>query len=180
MRYRTKLIVDLKLLGENYHQLRKIAPANHILFMVKANGYGYGMLPIVRYAVENLQIKEFGLATTGEARYLRQELSDLQFEAYVFSDVQIDTNHEEREIRSIAMGRKNWNFCWTEIGAQYVGIMQSLIRTCILHQVNPYHYLVDVFQRIDITKKKDVQTLTPRLWKEHYQHSRLKSDIDTA
>ena len=90
MRYRTKLIVDLKLLGENYHQLRKIAPANHILFMVKANGYGYGMLPIVRYAVENLQIKEFGLATTGEARYLRQELSDLQFEAYVFSDVQIE------------------------------------------------------------------------------------------
>ncbi len=90
MRYRTKLVVDLKLLGENYTQLRKLAPANQILFMVKANSYGHGMIPIVRSAVEQLEIKEFGLATTGEALYLRQELPSLQFEAYVFSDVQIE------------------------------------------------------------------------------------------
>jgi len=56
----------------------------------------------------------------------------------LFPEVQIDTNHQERQIRSIAVGRKNWNFCWTEIGAKYVGIVQSLIRTCILHKVNPY------------------------------------------
>lgn len=97
-----------------------------------------------------------------------------------YPDVQIDTNHEEREIRSIAMGRKNWNFCWTEIGAQYVGVMQSLIRTCVLHQVNPYHYLVDVLQKIDLVKKKEVKLLTPRLWKIHFQHSRLRSDIESC
>jgi transposase len=97
-----------------------------------------------------------------------------------YPDVQIDTNHEEREIRSIAMGRKNWNFCWTEIGAKYVGVMQSLIRTCVLHQVNPYHYLVDVLQRIDLVKKKEVKLLTPRLWKIHFQHSRLRSDIESC
>ena len=37
-------------------------------------------------------------------------------------DVQIDTNHLERVLRPIPMGRKNWNFCWTELGAKQVGI----------------------------------------------------------
>ena len=39
-----------------------------------------------------------------------------------YPDVPIDTNHLEREIRPIALGRKNWMFCWTEVGAQYVGV----------------------------------------------------------
>ncbi|EQD52848.1 transposase IS66, partial [mine drainage metagenome] len=33
-------------------------------------------------------------------------------------DVPIDTNHLERALRAIPMGRKNWNFCWTELGAK--------------------------------------------------------------
>jgi hypothetical protein len=36
------------------------------------------------------------------------------------------------------MGRKAWLFCWTELGAKYVGIMQSLIVTCRLHGIDPY------------------------------------------
>jgi len=32
--------------------------------------------------------------------------------------------------RVIPMGRKNWNFCWTELGAEHIGIAQSLIVTC--------------------------------------------------
>jgi hypothetical protein len=40
-----------------------------------------------------------------------------------YPEVPIDTNHLEREIRPIALGRKNWLFCWTEIGAKYVGIV---------------------------------------------------------
>ena len=63
-------------------------------------------------------------------------------------DVPIDTNHLERALRAIPMGRKNWMFCWTELGARHVGIMQSLIVTCRLHQIDPYDYLVDVLQRV--------------------------------
>lgn len=33
-------------------------------------------------------------------------------------DVPIDTNHIERALRPIPMGRVNWLFCWTELGAQ--------------------------------------------------------------
>ena len=65
-------------------------------------------------------------------------------------DVPIDTNHLERALRVIPMGRKNWLFCWTEVGAQHVGIIQSLLTTCRLQGVDPYTYLVDVLQRVSL------------------------------
>ncbi len=93
-------------------------------------------------------------------------------------DVPIDTNHVEREIRPIAVGRKNWLFCWTEIGAQYVGVVQSLLATCRLQDVDPYTYLVDVLQRVEIHPASDVAALTPRLWKERFADDPLRSAID--
>jgi hypothetical protein len=95
-----------------------------------------------------------------------------------YPGVPMDTNHLERAIRPIAIGRKNWMFCWTEIGAKYVGIIQSLISTCRVHGIDPYTYLVDVLQRIDTHLAKDVAWLTPRLWKERYAENPLRSEID--
>jgi len=95
-----------------------------------------------------------------------------------YPDVPIDTNHLEREIRPIALGRKNWLFCWTEIGAQYVGVFQSLLTTCRLQGVDPYAYLVDVLQRVESHPASDVAALTPRLWKERFAADPLRSDID--
>ena len=95
-----------------------------------------------------------------------------------YPDIPIDTNHLEREIRPIALGRKNWNFCSTELGAKYVGIIQSLLATCRVQGVDPYTYLVDVLQRIETHPAKDVAPLTPRLWKEHFGRNPLRSDID--
>jgi transposase len=95
-----------------------------------------------------------------------------------YPDVPIDTNHLEREIRPIALGRKNWLFCWTEVGAKYVGIFQSLLVTCRLQGVDPYTYLVDVLQRVEIHPASDVASLTPRLWKERFAANPLRSVID--
>jgi len=83
-------------------------------------------------------------------------------------DVPIDTNHLERALRPIPMGRKNWLFCWTEVGAEKVGWAQSLIATCVLHGIDPYVYFVDVLQRIDTHPFSRVEELTPRLWKQHF------------
>jgi transposase len=94
------------------------------------------------------------------------------------ADVAMDTNHIERAIRPIAIGRKNWMFCWTEIGARYVGIFQSLISTCRLHGIHPYDYLVDVLQRIDSHPAKEVRRLTPRLWKEHFAAEPMRAPLD--
>ena len=93
-------------------------------------------------------------------------------------DVPMDTNELERAIRPIPLGRKNWLFCWTEIGAQYVGIFQSLLRTCRLQGVDPYTYLVDVLQRVETHPASEVATLTPRLWKEHFAADPLRSAVD--
>jgi len=82
--------------------------------------------------------------------------------------VPLDTNHLERQIRPVAVGRKNWLFCWTEIGAKYAGVAQSLISTCVLHGVDPWAYLVDVLQRLDTHPANRVSELTPRVWKEKF------------
>jgi hypothetical protein len=92
-------------------------------------------------------------------------------------DVAIDTNHLERALRAIPMGRKNWNFCWTELGAEHVGIVQSLIVTCRLHDIDPYTYLIDVLQRISDHPAMRVAELTPRLWKQHFSANPLHSDL---
>ncbi|ENK3145444.1 MAG: transposase domain-containing protein, partial [Desulfobulbaceae bacterium] len=50
--------------------------------------------------------------------------------------------------------------------------------TCRLQGVNPYHYLVDVLQRVALHPAKDVLDLTPRVWKERFADKKLTSDLD--
>lgn len=95
-------------------------------------------------------------------------------------DVQMDTNHLERALRPIPMGRKNWMFCWSELGAEHVGVIQSLISTCKLHDINPYTYLTDVLLRVGDHPAKEVQDLTPRLWKERFAAEPRQSDLYMA
>jgi len=92
-------------------------------------------------------------------------------------DVPIDTNHLERALRPIPMGRKNWLFSWSEVGARHIGVIQSLLVTCRLHEVNPYVYLVDVLQRISEHPASGVSELTPRVWKDTFASDPLVSDL---
>jgi transposase len=92
-------------------------------------------------------------------------------------DVPMDTNHLEREIRPIPMGRKNWLFCWSELGAEHVGLIQSLISTCKLHEINPHTYLTDVLQRISHHPMRNIEELRPRRWKEKFADSPTHSVI---
>ena len=93
------------------------------------------------------------------------------------AEVQIDTNHLERALRAIPMGRKAWLFCSTEVGAHHVGVANSLIVTCRLHGIDPYDYLVDVLQRVGQHPASQVELLTPRLWKQHFAENPLRSDV---
>jgi len=92
-------------------------------------------------------------------------------------DVPIDTNHLERALRVIPMGRKSWLFCWSEFGAEQVGIIQSLLVSCKMHDVNFYDYLVDVLQRVSEHPASKVIELTPRVWKSQFAHAPMRSDI---
>jgi len=115
----------------------------------------------------------------GALAYIRERRAGLS----VYLDdpeVSIDTNHLERALRVIPMGRRNWLFSWTELGAKHIGIVQSLLVTCRLHDINPYDYLVDVLQRVGQHPASRVQELTPRLWKQRFANDPLRSDLHQA
>lgn len=95
-------------------------------------------------------------------------------------EVPIDTNHLEREIRPIPLGRKNWLFCWSEVGADVVAIFETLISCCKLQKVNPFEYLVDVLQLVDSHPMSRVSELTPREWAERRNNVRELQAIDLA
>lgn len=92
-------------------------------------------------------------------------------------EIPIDTSDIERALRVIPMGRKNWLFCWTEVGAKYVGIFQSLIVTCKMHGIDPHTYLTDVLQRVADHPRSQVHQLTPSEWKTHFADNPLRSDL---
>jgi len=62
------------------------------------------------------------------------------------------------------------------VGAEKVGVVQSLLTTCRLHDVHPYHYLVDVLQRVGPHPMSRVDELTPRHWKTWFADQPLRSD----
>jgi len=139
-------------------------------------------LPIVQafFAWVNRQFEEQGLLPTNPLTralgYAHERRCGL--EVYLNDpDVPIDTNHLERALRAIPMGRKAWLFSWTELGAKHVGMMQSLIVTCRLHGIDPYDYLVDVLQRVGQHPASRVEELTPRLWKNRFAGNPLRSPL---
>ncbi|MFN8369622.1 MAG: alanine racemase [Bacteriovoracaceae bacterium] len=89
MRNQTQFIVELSKLAGNYSKLKKLTPKNETIFMVKANAYGHGLVEIVDFAYKNLGIREFGVASIGEAITLRKALIKEPFEIYVFSDLEL-------------------------------------------------------------------------------------------
>ena len=96
-------------------------------------------------------------------------------------DLALDTNYLEREIRPIAIGRKNFMFCWSELGAESLCTVQSLIRTCLLQGLNPRVYLTDVIQRIAERNPEtdDISDLLPHIWRdEHSENARGCSAVE--
>ncbi len=90
-------------------------------------------------------------------------------------DIPLSNNHVERAIRPVAIGRKNWLFFWSEVGAKYAAIAYTLIECCKLHGIDPWKYLVDVLHRIDSHPARDVHELTPKNWTalvaQHVKHA---------
>lgn len=85
----------------------------------------------------------------------------------------IDSNAVEREIRPIALGKKNWLFCASEVGAEASAIIYSLTASCRLAGINPADYFTDVLERISEHPASKVLDLIPVNWKNlKIQHSR--------
>lgn len=104
----------------------------------------------------------------GKAISYAREREEALRQFLIHSDIPLSNNQVERIIRPVAIGRKNWLFCWTEVGAKYSAIAYTLIESCKLQGVDPWKYLIDVLQRIDTHPAREVHLLTPKLWKQQF------------
>ena len=79
--------------------------------------------------------------------------------------VPIDNNAAERAIRPVAIGRKNWMFFGSESGGRAAAILMSIMQTCRLNQIDPWHYLRDVLSCINDYPAAKIGDLMPAAWK---------------
>lgn len=109
------------------------------------------------------QIDQTGLLYKAVSYSLKLESGLRQF--LYHADIPLSNNAVERAIRPVALGRKNWLFCWSEVGAKYAAIAFTLIESCKLANVDPFQYLADVLVRIDTHPAREVHLLTPKHWR---------------
>jgi transposase len=76
--------------------------------------------------------------------------------------IEIDTNGIERQMRSVAMGRKNWYVAGSAKGAVTAARLFSIINMCKAIGIDPHAYLTDVLERV--SPHADLQALTPWAW----------------
>ena len=76
----------------------------------------------------------------------------------------LDNNGIEREMRPIAIGRKNYMFAGSHDGARRAAVIYSLLGTARLHKVNPHEWLKDVLTRMRKHPVNRVHELLPHNW----------------
>ena len=77
----------------------------------------------------------------------------------------IDNNVAEREMKRIAIGRKNWLFAGSDQGGKTAAALFSLTSTCQRHRLDPFVYLRDVFRRLPSHDPKRLDELLPDRWR---------------
>ena len=81
------------------------------------------------------------------------------------ANLQLDNNMSERLLRLIALGRKNFLFVGNDNAGQNLAILQSLVSSCQLNDINPQEYVTDVLIRIQTHPQSRIDELLPHLWK---------------
>jgi hypothetical protein len=76
----------------------------------------------------------------------------------------IDNNAAEREMKRIAIGRKNWLFVGSPRGGQTAALLFSFTATCQRLGVEPWRYLRDVLERLPSHPPERLAELLPDEW----------------
>jgi transposase len=81
----------------------------------------------------------------------------------------IDNNVAEREMKQIAIGRKNWLFVGSPQGGQTAAVLLSFTSTCKRLGVEPWAYLHEVLTRLPRTPVGELAALLPDHWQGAHQ-----------
>ncbi len=73
-------------------------------------------------------------------------------------------NAAERELRAIAVGRRNWTFAGSDEGGRRAAALYTLIATAKLNDVDPHAWLADVLARMPDYPAKRIDDLLPWNW----------------
>jgi transposase len=76
----------------------------------------------------------------------------------------IDNNVAEREMKRVAIGRKNWLTVGSPRGGQTAAVLFSFTSTCQRLGVEPWHYLRDLLERLPTHPAERLAELLPDEW----------------
>jgi transposase len=80
----------------------------------------------------------------------------------------MSNNAAERELRAVALGRKNWTFAGSDEGGRRAAAIYTLIATAKLNDVDPQAWLADVLASSPDHPAKRIHELLP--WNWHQQN----------
>jgi transposase len=79
----------------------------------------------------------------------------------------MSNNAAERELRAIAVGRRNWTFAGSDEGGRRAAALYTLIATAKLNDADPQAWLADVLARLQDHPAKRIHELLPWNWHPH-------------
>ena len=77
----------------------------------------------------------------------------------------MSNNAAERELRGIAVGRRNWTFAGSDEGGRRAATIYTLIAAAKLNDVDPQAWLADMLARLPDHPAKRIQELLPWHWR---------------
>jgi len=81
----------------------------------------------------------------------------------------MSNNAAERELRAVAVGRKNWTFAGSDEGGKRAAVIYTLIATAKLNDVDPQAWLAHMLERLPDHAAKRIADLLPWNWKQQRQ-----------
>jgi transposase len=79
--------------------------------------------------------------------------------------LEIDNGIVERELRRVALGRKNWMFAGSDEGAERAAVAFTVLATCRMLGVEPSRYIADVLRKLHAGwPMSRIDELLPDVW----------------
>ena len=77
----------------------------------------------------------------------------------------MSNNAAERELRGVAVGRRNWTFAGSDEGGRRAAAIYTLIQTAKLNDIDPQAWLADILARLPDHPARQIADLLPWNWK---------------
>lgn len=78
---------------------------------------------------------------------------------------EIDNGEPERQLRRVALGRKNFLFAGSDKGAERIAVAYTILGTCHMNGINPLAYLTDVISKLQAGwPKARLDEILPQNW----------------